>query len=81
MWEESFICWPYGAKEADGIQVKEPSALEAAKVAVDTFRHEGRYLGQQDKVIVMVKDRQGKVHEIEVNQGPFLNDTASPHSP
>lgn len=56
MMEQEFLCWRVGQREADAKEIKAESMEEAAKMAVDIWRHEKvKELGL-DKVTVFVKD-------------------------
>lgn len=65
MLEQGYLCWHEGQTEADAKEVKAISMEEAARTAVDIFRHESlKELGNK-KVTVYVKD-------IDENEEKFI---------
>ena len=56
MLEQGYLCWHAGQSEADAKEVKATSMEEAAKMAVDIWRHESLKELGSDKVTVHVKD-------------------------
>ena len=66
MMEEGYICWHKGQQETDGKELKAPSIEEAARIAVDIWRHEKVQELGGNKVTVFVKDKDEHVHEIIV---------------
>lgn len=65
MLEEGYIVWHEGQSEADGKELKAASIKAAAKKGFDIFRHER--IKEYDSLRVFVKDKDEKVHEVEVS--------------
>ncbi len=67
MLENQYICWHSGQNEGDGKELKAPSIEAAAKKAVDIWRHENLKEITGEKVTVLVKDEDTRVHKIIVS--------------
>jgi hypothetical protein len=66
--EEVYICWFEGQDEGAGKEIKAYSIQEAARTAVDIWRHENVEELGNDKLTVFVKDEDLKVHQVVVTQ-------------
>lgn len=66
--EENFICWLKGETEGDGKEIKAHDYNEAARTAVDIWRHANVEELGGDKITVYVKDEDLNVHEVVVTQ-------------
>ncbi|MGE3608052.1 MAG: hypothetical protein AB7I27_00590 [Bacteriovoracaceae bacterium] len=76
--EREYTCWHLGQSEADGKDVKAPTVREAAKMAVDIWRHESLKDLEGRKVTVFVRDVNDDVHQVIVtNEGDFNAPEAS----
>lgn len=76
---DEFFCWPYGDTEESAKIIKAENANEAAKAALDVWRHEGRIELRMNEIIVNVKDPEGWLHKITINQENF-RDSAQPQA-
>jgi len=71
MLEENYTCWYEGQSEEDGRNVIASSLQEAARKAVDIWRHENiRELTGDAPFIVYLKDEDGYVHKVNIRRGP-----------
>lgn len=66
--EEVFICWYEGQDEDDGKEIKADNPDDAARTAVDIWRHENVEELGSGKLVVYVKDEDFKVQKIVVSQ-------------
>lgn len=66
--EIDFTCWWEGQSEADGKDIKATNREEAARMAVDIWRHENLNELEGDSITVFLKDPDGHVSKVEVNQ-------------
>jgi hypothetical protein len=57
MLEQEYFCWHAGQTEEKAKEIKAESMEEAAKMAVDVWRHENLKELGPNKVTVFVKDR------------------------
>lgn len=71
MLEENYTCWYEGQKEEDGKQLKAPNVQEAARKAVDIWRHDHiKELSKDDMpFIVYLKDEEGDIHRVSIKTG------------
>ena len=68
MQEQEYLCWHAGQIEADAKDIKAESMVEAAKMAVDIWRHEKlRDIGL-DKVTVFVKDNADNMKSFTISR-------------
>ncbi len=74
--EQTFICWHENQVEGDGKELKASSIRNAAKKAVDIWRHENMAEIHHKKVTVYVKDESRKVHQVVI-----IDEGATPESP
>ncbi len=58
MLEKMYYCWHAGQTEGDAKEIKAESMEEAAKMAVDVWRHENFQELGHNKVTVFVKDEE-----------------------
>ena len=65
--EIDFTCWWEGQTEEDGKDIKALSKEEAARMAVDIWRHEKLKEIGKGPLTVYIKDPQGHVSKIKVN--------------
>jgi hypothetical protein len=72
-----FFCWLIDQDEGDAKLVKSSSAREAARKAVDSWKHEGTISMQTSRLTVQVRDPEGEVHQIAIDQGEFLRQAGS----
>lgn len=68
--EQVYICWHKGQTEGDGKEIKASSLRQAAKKAVDIWRHENVKEIAGQKVTVYLKDEGLHVHEVVVSGDP-----------
>ncbi len=73
MWSEYF-CWQEGQSEAEAKVIKTDSVKEAARLAVNSWRHEGLLGALQPSLLVYVRDTDGKVHHVQMNMDRYLDD-------
>jgi hypothetical protein len=71
---EEYFCWLEGQREGDAKIVKSDSVREAAKLAMDSWRHEGSLFTRKPSLLVYVKDDEGQIHHVTVNQDLYLDD-------
>ena len=71
---EEYFCWLEGQSEGDAKVVKTDSVKEAAKMALDSWRHEGAIITRKPFFLVYVRDDEGQVHQVTVNQDLYLDD-------
>lgn len=64
--EIDFTCWWEGQSEEDGKDIKALSKEEAARMAVDIWRHEKLKELGQGPLTVFIKDPEGQVSKIQV---------------
>jgi len=70
---EDYSCWPEGLSEDSAKVVKADSPKEAAKLAMDSWRHEGSMDHSLPTVTVNVKDTNNEIFKVFVNQERFLD--------
>jgi hypothetical protein len=75
---EDYYCWPEGLSEGDAKVVKADSPKEAAKLAMDSWRHEGSMDHSLPRVTVNVKDSNNEIVKVFVSQERFL-DSSGPN--
>lgn len=68
-----YFCWLEGQTEGDAKVVRSDSIKEAAKMAVDSLRHEGSIDSMQPSFTVFVRDAEGIVHIVNVRQDLYLD--------
>lgn len=74
--EQVYICWHEGQDEGDGKEIKASSLRQAAKKAVDIWRHETGHEITGQKVTVHLKDEALRIHEIVVSSNPETDQRA-----
>lgn len=67
MIEKDFICWYEGQKEIDGIAIKASNVSEAARMAVDIWRHANAEELEGRSLKVFVREQNNKVSEVVVD--------------
>lgn len=76
---DEYFCWLEGQSEGDAKVVKSDSVKEAARLAVDSWRHEGTLDTRLPSLLVKVRDADGHIHQIRVSQNLFM-DEAGPQA-
>jgi hypothetical protein len=71
---DKYFCWLEGQSEGDAKVVKTDSAKEAARLAVDSWRHEGSLAALQPTFKVLVKDTDGKIHQVLMKMDQYIDD-------
>lgn len=74
--EQVYICWHVGQDEGDGKEIKASSLRQAAKKAVDIWRHENAQEIEGHRVTVFLKDEGLRVHEVVITPDPEHNPDA-----
>ncbi len=69
-----YFCWPEGQTEGDAKVIKTDSVKEAARMAVDSWRHEGLLGALQPTLLVYVRDAEGKLHHVQMKMDQYLDD-------
>ncbi len=69
-----YFCWPEGQTEGDAKAIKTDSVKEAARRAVDSWRHEGLLGALQPTLLVYVRDPEGKIHHVQMKMDQYLDD-------
>jgi hypothetical protein len=65
--EIDFTCWWEGQNEGDGKDIKATNREEAARMAVDIWRHENLKELKGKSITVFLKDPEGIVSKVVVN--------------
>jgi hypothetical protein len=71
---QEYFCGLEGQTEGDAKVIKTDSVREAAKTALDSWRHEGAIITRQPNFTVFVRDDEGKIHHVVVNQDFYVDD-------
>lgn len=70
---ERFFCWPDGYNQEGSKMIKADSVKEAAKMAVEAWKHEDFIDIRLPELLVNVKDSNEKIHRVYVNQETYLD--------
>jgi len=73
MMEQEYFCWHAGQTEKDAKDIKAESMEEAAKMAVDIWRHENLKELGLDKVTVFVKDPDDNKKSFTISRNGDMN--------
>ena len=71
--EQEYLCWHAGQREADAKEIKADSHEEAAKLAVDIWRHEKLKDIGLNKVTVFVKDNDENKKSYTISRNGDIN--------